>query len=72
MVHGQRGYVAYTSLTEERAELMLEYEALTAERQEIEHQVRGLRKSSLDLDLLDQQVRVMLRRGGENEFILEN
>ena len=70
MVNGDRGYISYKNLKKERLELQAEYADLKSERVRLETRVKHLRPQSLDLDLLDQQVRIMLNRMGGNEFII--
>lgn len=70
LINGDRGYFAYKSLKQERIEKQNAYTDLFAAREVLERQVKGLRIQSLDLDLLDQQTRIMLNHIGRNEFIL--
>jgi cell division protein FtsB len=70
MVNGDRGYLSYKALKADRVMLTAEYDALKSDREHLEKRVKHMRPQSLDLDLLDQQVRVMLNRMEDGEFII--
>jgi cell division protein FtsB len=56
---GNRGLLAYFKLSESFAESVKKLDELKAQRLEIEHKV-NLLKSSIDLDMLDQEARRVL------------
>lgn len=67
---GERGI--YALLKEERKLDVINGELadVTAKRKELEHRVRLLSDGSLDLDLLDQQTRILLNEAGEDEVVI--
>lgn len=67
---GERGI--YALLVEERKLEVLNGELadITAQRKDLEHRVRLLSAGSLDLDLLDEQSRIMLNEAGEDEVVI--
>jgi cell division protein FtsB len=60
MLHGDRGLVAWRQLRDRVEEAQRELAAVDREKAFLEHRVRMLRPESLDPDLLDERVRVML------------
>lgn len=70
LVHGERGYYALKSYQSEYVEKEKQYTALKEKRETLETKVKHLRPGSIDPDLLDEQVRIMLNRMGEDEYIL--
>jgi cell division protein FtsB len=66
-LHGERGL--YALMRDQREQMLLERELAKtkSERERMEHRVVSLRDSSLDRDLLDEQMRRMLgvMRAGE-------
>lgn len=70
LVQGERGYYALKSYQAEYVEQEKVYTALNIERETLETKVKNLRPGSIDPDLLDEQVRIMLNRMGEHEYIL--
>lgn len=69
-VSGDHGLLAFRELTKE-----LEISSAALEQQEREHQileqdVRMLSNTSLDPDLLDERIRVMLNHAHDNEIII--
>lgn len=67
MLNGDRGVYAYFKEMHQQEKLALELAEVRAERQMTEIRVAGLRSESLDLDLLDEQLRRMLGMIGDNE-----
>ena len=59
-LHGERGLYALVRERNERAQLTTELAQAKAERERMELRVSHLRDGSLDLDLLDEQMRRML------------
>lgn len=59
-LHGERGLYALMREKHELAQLQQEYSKTKTERQKMELRVSHLRDSSLDRDLLDEQMRRML------------
>jgi cell division protein FtsB len=59
-MHGERGLYALVREQRERTTLTQQLEQTKAERQRLELRVSHLRDGSLDLDLLDEQMRRML------------
>ena len=70
LVQGERGYYALKTFESEYVERNKVYVALNEERQALETKVKNLRPGSIDPDLLDEQVRIMLNHMGEHEYIL--
>ena len=69
-VEGDRGFLAWMSLTQQNHEALADLEELRSERLVRERLVRGLKIDNLDLDLLDQQARRILGFSAQNDFIL--
>jgi cell division protein FtsB len=67
---GERGI--YALLVEDRKLEMLKTELndITAQRKDLEHRVRLMSAGSLDLDLLDEQSRILLNEAGEDEVVV--
>lgn len=59
-LHGERGLSALFREQHERAQLQADLKEKRAAREELELKVSHLRDGSLDLDLLDEQMRRML------------
>lgn len=70
MVEGDRGLKAYARLSAEIARAEAAYADVSAERAKLERQVKLLRSSSLDLDMLDEQARRVLGVIGPDEVVL--
>ena len=66
-LHGERGVYALMRDSREREQLKLALADTKAEREKVERRVASLRSSSLDRDLLDEQMRRMMgvMRAGE-------
>ncbi len=69
-VEGDRGLVAWLSLTEQIETLEHEIAAESAERRKLERRVSHLRRESLDVDLLEERARVILNLGHPNDRII--
>ena len=65
---GNRGLIAYFQLSNTMAESASTLDKLKAERLELEHKV-NLLKSSIDLDMLDQEARRVLGIAHPNEKV---
>lgn len=72
LVFGERGYLNLVSLDHEYALTKLEYEQLKAEREALEVKVVGMRADTIDVDLFEERVQVMLGVLPENAFVLTN
>lgn len=60
LVHGDRGYFARKGLDIKLASAAQKLAQKKEDREELENRVRLMRPESLDLDLLDERVRVVL------------
>ena len=69
-VEGNRGLLAWISLTQQNNEALTTLQELRSERISREHLVSGLRTNSLDLDLLDEQARFSLGFVAQNDYVL--
>ena len=69
-LHGERGLYALVREQREFAALHTELEHTRAERARVEHRVVRLRSESLDLDLLDEQMRRMLGVMKNDEIVV--
>jgi cell division protein FtsB len=67
---GERGL--YALLKEDRKLELLkgELDDVTAKRKDLEHRVRLMSDGSLDLDLLDEQSRILLNDAAEDEVVV--
>lgn len=72
LLHGDRGYFALQGLEKRLAEKTLAYESLTQERAALENRVKRLRPGSLDVDMLDERVRVILGYSKASEKIISD
>lgn len=68
-VQGDRGLSSLFYFSKKHNILSEEIEKLRAERLDIENKVNALKSESLDIDLLDEQVRKVLGYAHENETI---
>ncbi len=68
-ISGERGVVALFTENRKLAQLKIELAKVTAERESLDAKVRGLSSNSLDLDLLDEQARLVLGMAGKNEVV---
>ena len=69
-MQGQNGLLAYLRLEKELAEKERLVADITAERQALERRVHLMRPSSIDPDMLDEQVRSVLGFAREGELII--
>ena len=69
-VEGNRGLLAWISLSQKNEYIIRELNDLKTQRKIQDNLVRGLRVGSLDLDLLDEQSRKNLGFISQNEYIL--
>jgi cell division protein FtsB len=68
--HGERGLVALWREQHEQARLEMELAKQADIRMALERRVHGLRSTSLDRDLLDEQMRRLLGVQGKNEWVV--
>lgn len=68
-VSGERGVFALFSQTRKLEALKTELAGLKAKHETLEHKVKLLSNNSLDLDLLDEQVRLVLGMAHKNEVV---
>ncbi len=71
-LHGERGIYAYIRNTRELAQLQAELAQTKAQREEVELRVQHMRDGSLDLDLLDEQMRRMMGVMKPGEVVMLN
>ena len=69
-VRGERGLIRYFNLTKEVSKARALEQQYTIEKQEWDDKVRRLSSDSLDLDMLDEQARLVLNMVGEKEFVI--
>lgn len=69
-VHGDRGLIAWWDLAQEVAAARTFLGELVAERRALDHRVKLLSPASLDPDLLDERVRLMLNYGRPDEIVI--
>lgn len=69
-IQGERGLVAYATLTEQARIGEWRLARLRAERQEIEHNVTLLRPDSLDLDMLEERSRAVLNLVDDDDVLI--
>lgn len=69
-VQGDRGLVAYLSLSQEMTRATASLDALRATRGGLERRVALLRPESLDLDLLEERARIVLDYVDPEDFII--
>lgn len=67
--YGNRGIIAYFTLSQKLQKSYSELESLRAERVELEHKVKLLRPESLDQDMLDQEARRVLGIASSKEQV---
>ncbi len=68
-ISGERGVVALFKETRKLEQLKAELAEVNAEHDALEKKVKGLSSDSLDLDLLDEQARLVLGMAGKNEVV---
>jgi cell division protein FtsB len=69
-IEGDRGLVAWLRLNEQIKTASQELDGLQAERRALERRVALLRPESLDRDLLDEQVRIVLNYARPDEAVV--
>lgn len=69
-VQGDRGLVAWFSLTEQVESLERDVAVVSAERERLELRVSHLQRDNLDLDLLEERARVVLNLGHPDDRII--
>ncbi len=69
-VKGERGFMRYVYLTGEVSEARRMSEKYAREKSDWEERVRLLSAESLDLDMLDEQARLVLNMVGSDEFVI--
>lgn len=69
-VHGDRGVLAYIQMRERVQEAEVRYELLERERNYWEHRVQLLNPSSIDPDMLDERVRIMLGYARADDLVI--
>lgn len=70
VMNGERGVYALFKETQRQSMLHSQWAEISAEREKLELKVSHMRISSLDLDLLDEQLRRMLGMVGEEERVI--
>ncbi|MBY0407746.1 MAG: septum formation initiator family protein [Rickettsiales bacterium] len=68
-VSGERGVLALFTETRKLDEVKTELARVKAQREKLEHKTHLMSDSSLDLDLLDEQVRKVLGMANKNEVV---
>lgn len=68
-VSGERGVLALFTETRKLDEIKAELSRVKAQHETLEHKVRLMSDRSLDLDLLDEQVRRVLGMANKNEVV---
>jgi cell division protein FtsB len=68
-INGDRGIIAFLKLSQTAVKLQNELDIARAERLHLEHRVNLMRSDSLDIDLLEEQVRKILGVAGGNEAV---
>ncbi len=71
-VHGDRGIFALVQMQERVAEAEQRLQTLQSEKQHWEHRVKLLYPESLDRDMLDERVRVMLGYARADDLVVLN
>lgn len=66
---GDRGIFVYLKLKAQYEELQNELELVRSQRLDLEHKVNLLQNNSLDLDILEEQVKANLGYVKENEVV---
>ncbi|MFH1157490.1 MAG: septum formation initiator family protein [Pseudomonadota bacterium] len=70
LMHGDRGYFALRGVDQKLVAAREKYSHLLAEREALENRVKLLRPGSLDPDMLDERVRVVLGFADPGERVL--
>ena len=69
-IQGDRGLVAWMTLSDRIETMEAEIATASAERVQLERRVSYLRRESLDLDLLEERARVVLNLGHPDDRII--
>ncbi|MEL7468109.1 MAG: septum formation initiator family protein [Pseudomonadota bacterium] len=69
-LQGTHGLAAYRDASIEERRLMVELEAVRAEREALANKVRRMSDRYLDLDLLDERARAVLGRVRPDEIVI--
>ena len=69
---GERGYLKYVSLSHQYELSQIELDQVSSEKNRIEKKVIGMRADTMDMDLFEERVQLMLGVLPENAFILTN
>jgi cell division protein FtsB len=69
-IQGDRGLFAWMALNQQLKQTHALADAVGAQRAELENRVERLSSASLDPDLLDERVRVMLNYAGQDEVVI--
>lgn len=69
-VQGDRGLLAWVKLSQQVQDAQMEYEKLDAKRADLARRVHLMHPESLDRDLLDERVRVMLGYVGKDDMVI--
>ena len=70
-IYGDRGAIAYFTLSKNLEDAIVKLESLRVERLSVEHKMNLLKSSSLDPDFLDEEARRMLGYANPREEILK-
>src|SRR5579885_1953570 len=69
-IQGERGLFAWMALNQQLKQARSLADAVAAQRNELENRVRRLSSASLDLDLLDERVRLMLNLARADDVVI--
>ncbi len=72
LLFGERGYLKLVTLSHHYEITKIEHQALKEEREGLEKNVIGMRSDSIDIDLFEERVQVMLGVLPENAFVLKD
>jgi len=72
LLFGEMGYLKLVSLSHQYEVSSMEYEAVKAEREALEKRVVAMRSGSIDPDLFEERVQVMLGVLPENAVVIKN
>ncbi len=70
LISGEHGFVAWKALSQELDASSVTLAAQEAMKEALEKDVQMLSSDSLDLDLLDERIRVMLNHAQDNEIVV--
>lgn len=70
MVSGERGVFALMRETSRLENMKGELAEIKTKREALENKVQKLSNNNLDLDLLDEQARIVLGRAGKDEVVV--